>query len=111
MGTLTVSHRSIAELRRSGLRVFVLHKRYYNVRVDYPYLHKCVVGPLSRKEAVLLGYDPLDVVSKGGYTEVEIYEGDKLIAQGRSHCSERDQFARKIGRQIALGRALVHHEV
>jgi hypothetical protein len=45
--------------------------------------------------------------AKGGETEARIYgPDDSLVALGIATCHERDNFCRRIGRDIALGRAL-----
>jgi hypothetical protein len=44
---------------------------------------------------------------KGGETEARVYgPDDSLVALGIATCHERDNFCRRIGRDIALGRAL-----
>lgn len=42
----------------------------------------------------------------GGLTVAQIYDGEKLIAEGTALCSPDDNFNKKIGRAIATGRAL-----
>lgn len=49
--------------------------------------------------------------AKGGITEVVLLDKEGNIASiGISRCSERDPFNKKIGRDIALGRALKYLE-
>lgn len=48
--------------------------------------------------------------ARGGYTEVLILdkrEGD-LVARGEARCNPLDTYNKKLGREIALGRALKH---
>lgn len=42
----------------------------------------------------------------GGSTEVQIYQEDKIVTQGDSRCSDKENYDRKKGTRIALGRAL-----
>lgn len=42
----------------------------------------------------------------GGATYCDIILGEDILATGRAACSERDNFCRKIGRDIAFGRAV-----
>lgn len=49
----------------------------------------------------------LSVSPKGGETEAKVYgPDDAVVAIGVATCHERDNFNRRIGRDIALGRAL-----
>jgi len=41
-----------------------------------------------------------------GLTVCEIVDHDVILARGFAFCSSRDQFCRKTGRQVSLGRAL-----
>lgn len=43
---------------------------------------------------------------KGGSTQVNIYMDGKLITSGYSKCCDLDNYDRKLGVKIALGRAL-----
>ncbi len=47
-----------------------------------------------------------DIFPLGGTTIAEVYQGEDLIATGQAVCSNKDNYSKKIGRQIALGRAL-----
>jgi hypothetical protein len=51
---------------------------------------------------------PVSVISNfGGYTKVELTTPDaKVTVTGEAECSAKDNFNRKIGNSIALGRAL-----
>lgn len=78
---------SIKNLRQSGWKVRVLHQRCYFLR-----------GRLNETSA--------EVCAKGGLTEIQITSPDKKInASGKSICSDEDNFNRKVGNAIALGRA------
>lgn len=70
---------TVQQLREDGYTVKVRHNRNTQLGV--------VVDP------------------KGGSTEVRI-EKDGIGANGEAVCSTKDNYSRKIGRNIALGRAL-----
>lgn len=74
----------IKELEASGYVVNVDHWRYFN--------------------------DDNKFSPRGGQTNIEIIDGisDKVVAKGCSICSEEDNYNKKLGLQIALGRALAH---
>lgn len=40
------------------------------------------------------------------FTRCELIEGDRIVASATASCSYKDQPARKIGRAIAVGRAI-----
>ncbi len=65
-----------------------------------------IVGPFTKKEATFCGYSCQNLLPKGGLTEIQVYNGDELIVEGRTRCSPKDSFVRKVGRQIALCRVL-----
>jgi len=47
-----------------------------------------------------------DVFPLGGTTIAEVWDGDEIVAIGEAVCSDRDNYNKKIGRRISLGRAL-----
>ena len=49
--------------------------------------------------------------SKGGMTEVGIYKGDTLLSTGWAKCCSIDNYNRKLGLKIALGRAIKKMDV
>lgn len=61
--------------------------------------------PMSKIRRAEVSYDRL--LSNGGKTEVALYDtdGNKLI-EAESLCSKNETFNRKLGRTIALGRAV-----
>jgi hypothetical protein len=78
---------SIKNLRQSGWKVRVLHERNYFLR--------------NRLDG-----NSTEVSARGGRTEIQITSPDKKInASGQAICSEEDNFNRKTGNAIALGRA------
>jgi len=84
---------TVEQLRKSGYRVFVTHRRYY----------PNIPSPLTKDEAIIYHTQP---EPKGGVTTIEIYHHDDLLASGYANCSFKDNFVRRLGVNIALGRAL-----
>jgi hypothetical protein len=81
--------KTIAQLRQTGYKVRVLHSRpvVYQQRID---------GSVKV-------FSP-----KGGKTVIEVTTPDGITAIGESQCSDKDSWNRRMGNQIALGRALAH---
>ena len=78
---------SIKNLRQSGWKVRVLHERNYFLK--------------NRFDG-----NSTEVSAKGGRTEIQLTSPDgKVNVSGKAICSEEDNFNRKVGNAIALGRA------
>ncbi len=77
--------KTIQRLREEGYKVRVIHQR-----------------------PIVEGKDGQDVYSgKGGLTVVQIKPpGSEKNYQGSARCSDKENFCRKTGRNVALGRAL-----
>lgn len=45
-------------------------------------------------------------IDKGGYTSVNLYKNERTAAHGIAACSKKDNYNRKLGLTIALGRAV-----
>ena len=79
---------TIKDLRQKEYKVRVMHTRRYNT------VHK-ISGPAVQLSA------------RGGSTTIEITTPDgKSNVVGKAVCSVEDNFNRKLGNSIALGRAL-----
>jgi hypothetical protein len=79
---------TIKQLRQKGYKVRVMHNRYYQ--------------PVHKMDGV---YEQIS--SQGGSTTIEVTTPDKQITvSGKSVCSLEDNFNRRVGNAIALGRAL-----
>lgn len=76
------NHELIAQLREQGLVVDVVHYR------------------AQKKD------NPDAISEKGGQTVVTILEGEEQIACGQAVTSRKDNYNRKLGTAIALGRAM-----
>jgi hypothetical protein len=83
-----------------GARVAYRHlRRGGEVSADVPY-SKFLDTARSWKEGGFVLYP------KGGVTEARILRGDEVLAEGKALCRPDENFNRKLGRNIALGRAL-----
>lgn len=79
---------TIKQLRQSGYKVRVFHKR------NYDSIEK--IGGISKQ-----------VAPKGGETYIEITTPCKTFTEeGLSICSDQDLFNRRTGNEIAMGRAI-----
>ena len=79
---------TIKQLRQQGFKVRVLHTR--KVR---PF--KTIDGTFH------------EILHVGGHTKIEVTTPDKTTTVvGEAKCSDKENFNRRIGNQIALGRAL-----
>lgn len=89
---------AIKKLKDLGFAVYVSHKRQ---TVPQPYVRK-YVPPMSSHELKEEGLVPHP---KGGATIVTIAHGESAW-KGAAYCNDLDNFNRKLGTRIALGRAL-----
>lgn len=87
---------TVQQLRNMGYKVRVLHNRLYN---GY---HKWQVGAKDRDS---LSQAPIDPDSKGGSTQVVIDSPDNKRYHGLAICSKKDNYDKKMGVRIALGRS------
>lgn len=78
---------SIKQLRQSGWKVRVMHKRNYDM-----------ANKLDGSYPVVSNF--------GGTTTIEVTSPEGLSASGTAICSIQDNFNRRVGNSIALGRAL-----
>lgn len=88
---------SINQLRDSGLKVRVHHRRLYKGQTQ----------PLTRKE-----YEDMNtgtpyckaVLPRGGITEISVTTPEGKEVEASAACSAKDAFSRKKGVTIAVGR-------
>ena len=92
---------TVQELRNRGYKVRVLHNRLYN---GY---HKWQVGSV---ESARYNYGPIDPDSKGGSTQVVIDSPTGEHFQGLAICSKKENYDKKMGVRIALGRSGVFNQ-
>ena len=86
---------TIKELRNKGFKVRVLHNRLYN---GY---HKWQAGDREHVK----NYGPLDPDPKGGSTEIVIDSPTGEHYHGMAICSRKENYNKKMGVRIALGRS------
>lgn len=89
---------TVQELRNAGYRVRVLHNRLYN---GY---YKWQVGDNHRING------SIDPDAKGGSTEIVIDSPSGQHFQGVAICSKKENYNKKLGVRIALGRCGVQNE-
>ena len=87
---------TIQQLRNSGYKVKVLHNRLYN---GY---HKWQVG--SKPNQSVHGYAPIDPDTKGGSTHIIIDSPHGSHYEGLAICSKKENYNKRLGVRIALGR-------
>jgi len=87
--------KTIKQLRREGWKVKVNHYRFVKEKES-----NIMWAPYKVRELGLT-FDP-----RGGSTIIEIESPDGRTSHGASLCSRNDNFNRRIGVRIALGRAL-----
>lgn len=85
---------TVQELRNKGYKVKVFHNRLYN---GY---HKWQVGG----HEYIQRNTPVDPDTKGGSTEIVIDSPFGEHFHGVAICSKKDNFNKKLGVKIALGR-------
>lgn len=70
------------------------------------YLHRHGVGRIAPRWC-LVGFDHLSPVYHGHSTQAVVFDPDgNIAAKGVAMCRPEDQFSKRLGRTIALGRAL-----
>ena len=87
---------TIKQLRQQGYKVRVLYFRHLAATSDFP-----IVSSKQLKTSYTTK------LSKGGSTVIEVTTPDKSrTVIGKSVCSINENFNRKLGNNIALGRAI-----
>jgi len=76
---------TVHDLRKQGYRVTVIHNRHMS---SPNYFGKTILK------------------TKGGLTEVVIESNEQVMCRGHAVCSDKDDYNKKLGVRIALGRAL-----
>lgn len=90
---------TIQQLRKQGYKIRVLHNRLYK---GY---HKWQVG--ARDRAAFSGIS-IDPDAKGGSTQVVIDTPDGHHFQGLAICSKKENYDKKLGLRIAMGRSGIY---
>ena len=81
---------TIEELRQQGYKVWVEHMR------------RCSDGEMRTLAEARMA--SAELLPHGGFTFVSLIKDEMIIAETSSRCSNRDNFSRKRGLLIALGR-------
>ena len=92
--------KTIYQLRKEGYKIRVTISRYYKNGIF-----------ASNFEARQIGHDTKYLSGKGGKTMIELTTPNGKTLTGESYCSKNDNFCRKIGNSIALGRILKQLEI
>lgn len=103
--------KTLSDLHEAGYKVTVRHGRIQSWQLPLlsqrapgaePLMVGAVTHPLHAMRGA--GYTPC---AKGGKTVVSIFDkADNLVTTGAAFCNPVDPFNKKIGLEIALGRAL-----
>lgn len=87
----------IEDLKEIGYEVEVTHLRW--VHGDE--------GPLEIPIPTAYVEPHEEIIPNGGVTVVDIFDKEgNVLSTGIAHCSIEDNFNKRIGRQLALGRAI-----
>ena len=78
---------TIKQLRQSGWKVRVMHLR-----------HRDLIKTIDGEYPIISNF--------GGSTTIEVTTPQGITGIGKALCSDKDNFNRRIGNSIALGRAL-----
>ena len=90
---------TVQELRNAGYKVRVLHNRLYNGYYKWQVVN-------SKTEAD----GPIDPDTKGGSTQVIIDSPNGEHFDGVAICSKKENYNKKLGVRIAIGRCGIHNE-
>ena len=100
----THPQKQIEAWRNEGFQVRVRHHRVYRHLIDgwkVPLSAKDVVDNADVKHGRLV------MMPRGGFTEVTVWDEDgNFLTLGDSRCSDADNFCKRLGLTIAVGRAL-----
>lgn len=91
---------TVQELRNMGYKVKVLHNRLYNGLYKWQVSNKPVAC-----------YSPIEADPKGGSTQVIIDSPSGDHFDGIAVCSKQDNYNKRLGVRIALGRSGVLENV
>ncbi len=93
---------NIYSLKKAGFKVYVRHFRFSNVDGQLHSLPECKEMAKGAPENIKLNH----IKSRGGKVEIEIQTPDgNHKATATALCCDKDNYNKKIGIRIALGRA------
>ena len=84
---------TVQELRNKGFKVKVLHNRLYKGKFKW------------QRVSAVVGSGPIDPDTKGGSTHIIIDSPSGSHYEGIAICSKQDNYDKKLGVRIALGRS------
>lgn len=91
---------TLAALRAKGYEVKVEHWRHYENDEGSTFFG-------HERNAANFGFEPRDLQPRGGATLVSIWHPEQEIGGvGSANCAKADNFDRRLGLRMALGRAL-----
>lgn len=100
---------TVQELRNNGYKVKVLHHRLYNGRHKWQVrASDVIIGPQKITGG---SYGPIDPDTKGGSTHIIIDSPNGDHFEGIALCSKTDNYDKKLGVRIALGRSGVYNAI
>lgn len=83
---------TIQQLRNDGYKVRVLHNRLYKGKFKW------------QRVSSVVGSGPIDPDTKGGSTQIVVDSPSGEHYDGIALCSKKDNYNKKLGVRIALGR-------
>jgi hypothetical protein len=86
---------TIQQLRNSGYKVKVLHNRLYKGKFKW------------QRVSSVVGSGPIDPDTKGGSTHIIVDSPYGSHYEGLAFCSNKDNYNKKLGVRIALGRCSI----
>lgn len=97
-------------LRNSGFKIKVEHYRYVRGG-GIPGVNIMPRRVIDEHNTGKLAHIPFFIQPCGGIVEAEITAPDGHTYLGHSECSEKDNFVRKIGTTMAIGRAMQQYRL
>lgn len=94
----------IHELRQQGYKVQIQHKRRFKMCDGYMTRGEYESSPFKTESPK--SYYKNAVNAKGGMTVVRVTTPDGTELAGTAKCSDKDNYNRKLGLKMSLGRAL-----
>lgn len=88
----------------TNLTIKTRHWRRYYVPTNSRPFFRIEEAPMS--EIRRNNVDRNLLISTGGKTQVAIYQGSNKLGEAEARCGRHDNFNRKIGRTVAIGKAL-----
>ncbi len=102
---MNITDKTIHELRKEGFKLRILHSRYYGlISAEAPRLISNFEIRESKHDLGQFWPFRVGVLGKGGRTEIDLLTPDGRQYKASTDCSKTDNFNRKRGIKICLGR-------